>query len=217
MFLRSRKNLHTCKLPLAGSRSPIVKYARGSHIGFAFPLYKPDTFVHASNAQVRCVHYLHIYNYGKYINRFRPNMIKAIRQYEQINKKICRQKISIMFNEICINEEMLPIYIHIYIYIYIYMYINHHHLVVPSARISPILSRYPSLSFIAFNRSSGLQPVSIQSRQIILLPIDFFVVVFCTFKNSTDSQNLCGRGSISPEAILVLPKHVVNFGFYAVT
>ena len=60
MFVRSRKNLHTCKLPLAGSRSPIIKYARGSHIGFAFPLYKPDTFVRASNAQVRCVHYLHI-------------------------------------------------------------------------------------------------------------------------------------------------------------
>ena len=39
--------------------------------------------------------------------------IKAIRQYERISKKICRQKMSIMFNEICIN-------IHIYIYIYIY-------------------------------------------------------------------------------------------------
>ena len=45
-----------------------------------------------------------------------PNIIKSIRQYERINKKICRQKMSIMFNEICINEEMLPIY---YIYIYI--------------------------------------------------------------------------------------------------
>ena len=61
MFVRSRKNLHTCKLPLAGSRSPIIKYARSSHIGFAFPLYKPDTFMRASNAQVRCVHYLHIF------------------------------------------------------------------------------------------------------------------------------------------------------------
>ena len=28
---------------------------------------------------------------------------------------------SIMFNEICINEEMLPKYTYIYIYIYIYM------------------------------------------------------------------------------------------------
>ena len=34
IIVRSHKNLHTCKLPLAGSRSPLVKYARGSHIGF---------------------------------------------------------------------------------------------------------------------------------------------------------------------------------------
>ena len=56
-----------------------------------------------------------IYNYGKYINQFLPNTIKAIRQYKWINKKIFRQKMSIMFNEICINEEMLPKYIYIYI------------------------------------------------------------------------------------------------------
>ena len=43
-----------------------------------------------------------INNYGKYINQFPPNTIKSIRQYERINKEICRQKISIMFNEICI-------------------------------------------------------------------------------------------------------------------
>ena len=36
--------------------------------------------------------------------------------YERIQKKICRHKMSIMFNEICINEEMLPIYIYINIY-----------------------------------------------------------------------------------------------------
>ena len=34
IIVRSRKNLHTSKLPLAGSRSPLIKYARGSHIGF---------------------------------------------------------------------------------------------------------------------------------------------------------------------------------------
>ena len=56
-----------------------------------------------------------IYNYGQYMNQFPPNTIKAIRLYERIQKKICRQKISTMFNEICINEEMLPIYIYIYI------------------------------------------------------------------------------------------------------
>ena len=52
------------------------------------------------------------YSYGQYINQFPPNTIKAIRQYERIQKKICRQKMSIMFNEICINEEMLPMYIY---------------------------------------------------------------------------------------------------------
>ena len=55
-----------------------------------------------------------IYNYGQYINQFLPITIKAIRQYERIQKKIWRQKMSIMFNEICINEEMLPKYTYIY-------------------------------------------------------------------------------------------------------
>ena len=50
------------------------------------------------------------YNYGQYINQFPPNTIKVIREFERIQKKICRHKMSIMFNEICINEEMLPEY-----------------------------------------------------------------------------------------------------------
>ena len=58
------------------------------------------------------------YNYGQYLNQFPPNTIKVIREFEQIQKKIWRHKMSIMFNEICINEEMLPKYIYIYIYIY---------------------------------------------------------------------------------------------------
>ena len=55
------------------------------------------------------------YNYGQYINRFPPNTIKVIREFERIQKKICRHKMSIMFNEICINEEMLPKYTYIYV------------------------------------------------------------------------------------------------------
>ena len=50
------------------------------------------------------------YNYGQYINQFPPNTIKVIREFERIQKKICRHKMSIMFNEICINKEMLPKY-----------------------------------------------------------------------------------------------------------
>ena len=55
-------------------------------------------------------------NYGQYINQFPQNTIKVIREFERIQKKICRHKMSIMFNEICINEEMLPKYKYIYIY-----------------------------------------------------------------------------------------------------
>ena len=58
------------------------------------------------------------YNYGQYLNQFPPNTIKVIREFERIQKKICRHKMSSIFNEIFINEEMLPKYIYIYIYIY---------------------------------------------------------------------------------------------------
>ena len=51
------------------------------------------------------------------------------------------------------------------------------------------------------------------SWQIILKPVGFCPYAY---KNSTDSENLWGRGCISLEAILVLPKNVVNSGFYAV-
>ena len=61
-----------------------------------------------------------IYNYGQYINQFPPNTIKAVWEYERIQKKICRHKMSIIFNEICINEEMLPKYTYIYMYIVIH-------------------------------------------------------------------------------------------------
>ena len=54
--------------------------------------------------------------------QFPPNTIKVIREFERIQKKICRHKMSIMFNEICINEEMLPKYTYIYIYIHTHTY-----------------------------------------------------------------------------------------------
>ena len=57
-------------------------------------------------AQSRAESIRDIYNYGQYRNQFLSNTIKEIRQYEWIQKKICKQKMSILFNEI-------------YIYIYI--------------------------------------------------------------------------------------------------
>ena len=43
-----------------------------------------------------------ITNYGKFINQFPPNIIRSIQQFERISKKICRQKMSLMFNQIYI-------------------------------------------------------------------------------------------------------------------
>ena len=99
-------------------------------IAFAFKWVSVNSVI-MTMAQSRTESTRDTYNYGQYINQFPPNTIKAIRQYERIQKKLCRQKMSIMFNEICINEEMLPKYTHththththIYIYIYIYIYI----------------------------------------------------------------------------------------------
>ena len=45
-------------------------------------------------------------------------------------------------------------------------YYNYHHLVMPLARMSLVLSRHFSLSFIASGRSSGLHPISSHSRWI---------------------------------------------------
>ena len=56
------------------------------------------------------------YSYGQYINQFPPNTIKVIREFERIQKKICRHKMSNVFNEICI-----------YIYIYIYSVVKQIH------------------------------------------------------------------------------------------
>ena len=72
------------------------------------------------------------------ISQFSPNIIKSIRQYERINKKICRQKISIMFNEICINEEMRLKYTHTHTHTHTHIYIYIYHLNVPTERIPRI-------------------------------------------------------------------------------
>ena len=48
-----------------------------------------------------------ISNYGRFINQFPPNIIRSIRQFEKINKKYA-DIMTIMFNVICIHEEMLP-------------------------------------------------------------------------------------------------------------
>ena len=48
--------------------------------------------------------------YRKFINQFKLDIIISIRRCEriEIKKKICRQRMSIILNQICLNEEMLP-------------------------------------------------------------------------------------------------------------
>ena len=97
-----------------------------------------------------------INNYGKYINDFLPNTIKSIRQYEMINKKICTQKMSIIFNEI---------------FMYIYIYISSSHMdkeefplsLSLSLSLSQSLSLNPSLSSFDPVKSFNPYPKSMQS------------------------------------------------------
>ena len=49
-------------------------------------------------AQSRAESTMDTYNYGQYLNQFPPNTIKVIREFKRIQKKICRHKMSIMFN-----------------------------------------------------------------------------------------------------------------------
>ena len=71
----------------------------------------PSTFCRTlMMAQSRTESTRDTYNYGQYINQILPNTIKVIREFERLQKKICRYKMSIVFNEICINEEMSPKY-----------------------------------------------------------------------------------------------------------
>ena len=46
--------------------------------------------------------------YGKFINEFHQDIITSTQQYEWMNTNICRQKMSIWFNQICLNADILP-------------------------------------------------------------------------------------------------------------
>ena len=62
-----------------------------------------------------------ITNYGRFINQFQRNIIRSIRKFERINKKICRQKNVCLFNQTFINIDTCLIeHNRHYIYIYIY-------------------------------------------------------------------------------------------------
>ena len=48
--------------------------------------------------------------YGKFGKQFRSDFKTTIQLFEMIEVKICRQKLSVIFNQIRLNEEMIPKY-----------------------------------------------------------------------------------------------------------
>ena len=60
-------------------------------------------------------------NFGKFIHRFQPETKILIRKLERILIKLYRQNVSLLFNQTCLNEGLLPNYTHTYIYIHINM------------------------------------------------------------------------------------------------
>ena len=53
-------------------------------------------------------------SYWIFFNQFPTDTIKSIRRRERTYPKMCRQNMSVLFNEICINKEILPKYTHTY-------------------------------------------------------------------------------------------------------
>ena len=61
-------------------------------------------------------------NFGKFIYQFQPETKTLIRKLERTLYKLCKQNLSLSFNETCLNERLL----HIYIYIYTHTHTHTH-------------------------------------------------------------------------------------------
>ena len=59
-------------------------------------------------------------NFGKFIHQFQPETKTLIRKLKRILIKLYRQNMSILFNETCLNEWLLPNYTYFKKYIYIW-------------------------------------------------------------------------------------------------
>ena len=74
----------------------------------AFAIYTPLMI-----AQDRAESIWELINYVSFINQFPLDTKKSMRRLKRIYTKMCRQGMSILFNKICINKEMLPRYTYI--------------------------------------------------------------------------------------------------------
>ena len=56
-------------------------------------------------------------NFGKFIHQFQSETKTLIRKLKRILDNLYRQNLSLLFNETCLNERLLPNYTHTHIYI----------------------------------------------------------------------------------------------------
>ena len=56
-------------------------------------------------------------NFGELIYLQPDNVKKLLRKIENIEKKLANARVAILFNETCLNENILPNFTNIYIYI----------------------------------------------------------------------------------------------------
>ena len=92
----------------------VVMYMKRSHRFCTIPT--PDDGPRSGKKLLGTIH-------RSFFNNFPSDTIKPMRQLEWTYTKRCRKKISILFNEICFNEETLPKYTDTHRHIYIYIYI----------------------------------------------------------------------------------------------
>ena len=66
-------------------------------------------------------------NSSEFIHQFQPEIKTLIRKLKRVLVKLCRQNVSLLFNQTCFNERLLPntthTHKHTYLYLYLYIYI----------------------------------------------------------------------------------------------
>ena len=69
------------------------------------------------------INFFFFFKYGKFVSQFQPDIKTNIQWFERIETKIWRQRLSVIFHQIYLNKETLPIHAHTHTHIYMYMYI----------------------------------------------------------------------------------------------
>ena len=106
-LLRKGLEFHVCTINKSAHTKKVWKFLSApctykGHI--TFPIYRPLT-----TAQDRTKSTREPINYERFIKQYPPDIRKLMRRLQRINKKLCRLRMFILFNQI---------YICIYIYIY---------------------------------------------------------------------------------------------------